>query len=339
MNTDRHSPWTRRDVLRGFSAATSAGLLGLGTGNAAAEPPPETSTIRMIFDPRYPILCYTPQYVAEQFLRIEGFTDVQYVPFGPEVSEAKVLERAEADISAALCPDVVIAIDSGAPIVTLAGLHSGCFELFATEKVRSIRELKNKRVAVTLPEQNFISAIAASIGIDPDDIEWVLAHPNDWTDLLDRGEVDAIGTFPPMNYDLHDRKIGNVILNTATDDPWRSYFCCMVTAREEFVQKYPVATKRALRAIIKANQLCTLEPQRIAQFLVDKGYESSYDYALRTLRDIPYGAWRDYDPEDSVRFYTLRLRDAGMAKKTPQQLISAGTDFRFLNELKKELKA
>ena len=43
-------------------------------------------------------------------------------------------------------------------------------------------------------------------------------------------------------------------------------------------------------------------------------------------------------PEDSVRFYALRLREAGMIKSTPQRLIAQGTDWRFLNELKKELK-
>jgi hypothetical protein len=38
------------------------------------------------------------------------------------------------------------------------------------------------------------------------------------------------------------------------------------------------------------------------------------------------------------RFYALRLREAGMIKSTPQRLIAQGTDWRFLNELKKELK-
>jgi NitT/TauT family transport system substrate-binding protein len=48
--------------------------------------------------------------------------------------------------------------------------------------------------------------------------------------------------------------------------------------------------------------------------------------------------WRDYDPEDTVRFYALRLHEAGMLKSTPQKIIAQGTDWRFLNELKQELK-
>ena len=99
-----------------------------------------------------------------------------------------------------------------------------------------------------------------------------------------------------------------------------------------------MATKRVLRAILKAADLCTSGPERVARLLVDKGYTSNYDYALQTLQEIPYAKWREYDPEDTVRFYALRLHEVGMLKSSPQKLIAQGTDWRFLNELKKELK-
>ena len=112
----------------------------------------------------------------------------------------------------------------------------------------------------------------------------------------------------------------------------------MVTGNREFVRKHPVATKRALRAILKATQVCALEPERTARALVYSGYTGQYDYALQTLKEIPYGRWREYDPEDSVRFYALRLHEAGMIKSSPQKIIADGTDWRFLRELKRELK-
>jgi len=62
-------------------------------------------------------------------------------------------------------------------------------------------------------------------------------------------------------------------------------------------------------------------------------------HALQTLSDVPYRKWRDYNPEDSVRFFALRLHDVGMVKSSPQKLIAQGTDWRFFNELKRELKA
>jgi hypothetical protein len=103
-------------------------------------------------------------------------------------------------------------------------------------------------------------------------------------------------------------------------------------------KKHPIATKRALRAILKGADPCSLEPERAARTLVDDGFTPRYDYALQTMKDLPYNKWRVYDPEDSVRFYALRLREAGMIKSSPQKLIAQGTDWRFPNELKKELK-
>jgi NitT/TauT family transport system substrate-binding protein len=72
--------------------------------------------------------------------------------------------------------------------------------------------------------------------------------------------------------------------------------------------------------------------------MVDRGYTERYDLALKVVKEIPYGQWRQYDTEDTVRFFALRLREVGMLKSTPQQIITRGTDWRFLNELKKELK-
>jgi NitT/TauT family transport system substrate-binding protein len=112
----------------------------------------------------------------------------------------------------------------------------------------------------------------------------------------------------------------------------------MLAGRRTFVQQYPVATKRWLRAILKAADLCAQEPDRAARLLVEKGYTPRYDYALQSLQDVSYRQWREYDPEDSVRFFALRLHEVGMIKSSPQKLIAQGTDWRFFNELKKELK-
>jgi NitT/TauT family transport system substrate-binding protein len=128
-----------------------------------------------------------------------------------------------------------------------------------------------------------------------------------------------------------------VIVNSGLDRPWSQYFCCIVAAHQEFVHKHPVATKRALRAILKATQFCAAEPEKAARFVADKGYR--YDYSLQTMKEIQYASWRDYNAEDTVRFYALRLHEAGMIKSTPTKIIGQGTDWRFFNELKRELKS
>jgi NitT/TauT family transport system substrate-binding protein len=113
----------------------------------------------------------------------------------------------------------------------------------------------------------------------------------------------------------------------------------MLAGSRDYVGRYPVATKRVLRAVLKADELCGSEPSQAARRMVDRGLTPRYDYALQALSEIPYPQWREYDAEDTLRFYALRLHEAGMVKSTPQKIIADGTDWRFLNELKRELKA
>ena len=123
---------------------------------------------------------------------------------------------------------------------------------------------------------------------------------------------------------MREQQIGHVVVNSTVDRPWSQYFCCMLAGNREFVRKHPVATKRALRAILKAADVCALEPEQTAQFLVDKDYAKRYDYALQAIKDLPYGKWREYSPEDTLRFYALRLHEAGMLKFEPAEAYRPG---------------
>ena len=189
------------------------------------------------------------------------------------------------------------------------------------------------------PSKLFIAMFAAYVGLDPHkDIHWV-THPfADQPRLLTEGSIDAFMVGPPWQQERREKKIGHVLVNTTTDKPWSQYLCCLVASTKAFVRQHPVATKRALRALLKAADVCALEPERTARRIVDRGIAPRYDMVLQGLKEIPYGQWRQYDPEDAVRFYALRMHELGMLKSTPQQLIARGTDWRFLNELKKELK-
>jgi NitT/TauT family transport system substrate-binding protein len=172
------------------------------------------------------------------------------------------------------------------------------------------------------------------------DIKWVTSGGYDQSlRLFAEGTVDAFLGFAPQPQELRAKKIGRVILSTTHDRPWSQYFCCMVAANREFVARRPIAAKRALRAILKAADICAQDPERAARFLVAKGYEPRYALALEVLKELPYRRWRDADPEDTLRFHALRLHEVGMIKTNPNKLIAQGTQWRFLNELKKELKA
>jgi NitT/TauT family transport system substrate-binding protein len=185
-----------------------------------------------------------------------------------------------------------------------------------------------------------VTVMAAHVGLDPGkDIHWVIEPSIKPIELFVDGKIDAFIGFPPEPQHLRDRHIGHEILSTAVDRPWSQYFCCMLAGNREFVRNHPVATKRVLRAILKAADICVTEPARAARRIVDGGFTDRYDYALQTLNELPYDKWREYDAEDTIRFYTLRLRDVGFIKSSPQKIIADGTDWRFLNELKRELKA
>jgi NitT/TauT family transport system substrate-binding protein len=216
--------------------------------------------------------------------------------------------------------------------------------LFANERVAGIRDLKGKVVAIpslSSPDHMLVSTMLAYVGIDPDkDVKWIwgLTGADAMALYLER-KADAYLAFAPQGYELRSKKAGRVIVNTAVDRPWSQYFCCVVVGHREYVAKYPNATKRALRAFLKAADICAQDPARAARMLADKGFEPRYEVALEVLKELPYNRWRESDPEDTLRFYALRLHDVGTIKSTPDAIIARGADWRFLRELKKELKA
>jgi NitT/TauT family transport system substrate-binding protein len=332
-------PQTRRRFLTTLSLAGGASLIRAPRG-LAAEEALETTTVRLM---RTPAICHAPQFVAEQLLHAEGFNEVHFVdaPSTVEVNEA--IARGRIDFNLHFASQFVSAIDGGAPITILAGAHVGCFELIANDTVRTMNDLKGKSVGVERLGSSthlFVSVMAAHVGLDPmKDIHWVTDPAAKPSQLFVDGKVDAFLGTPPEPQELHARNIGHVIFNSSVDRPWSQYFCCMLAGNREFVRKYPVATKSVLRAVLKAADFCATDPARAAQGLVDRGFTPRYDYAFEALRTVSYDKWREYDAEDTIRFYALRMHEAGMIKATPQKIIADGTDWRFLNELKRELKA
>jgi NitT/TauT family transport system substrate-binding protein len=327
---------SRRRVLAGLSGIGAAALFHAPC--PAAEGPLETTSVRFV---KSPVICVAPQYAAIELLRDEGLTEVGYVAVGTGDEVVKAIAEGRVDFTLALGINHILVIDAGAPITFLAGVHVGCYELFAGLGIRSISELKGKSVGLAAASPALLRLMALEVGLDPDnDIRWVMDPKVKPLDQFAEGKIDAFFGFPPEPQELHARGAGHVILSTTLDRPWSQYFCCMLAGNREYVRKYPVATKRVLRAILKATDLCVTDPAGVARLLVDRGFTPRYDYALQTLRDVPYAQWRqDYDAEDTVRFYALRLHEAGLIKTIPTKIIAENTDWRFFNELKRELKA
>ena len=329
--------YDRRVFLKTAVLAGAAGIAGMRPAYAA-EPPPETKRLRVA-----QILnnCFAPQYMAGEMLRGEGFSDLQYVRMTGSEQVYPAIAKGGIDLSMAFSSGFVLQADAAAPIVMLAGIHPGCQELVASSRIRSVRDLKGRSVAVSAlnsANHGFLASIVGHVGLDPRrDINWVVLPQEESIRQLADGKVDATIASPPLTYEMRAKKVGYVLLNMTTDRPWSQYFCCVLAGNREFVRKNPVATKRAMRAILKGANLCA-NPEPVAKHLVSRGFYKNHDITLQMLRDLPYARWRDYDAEDTIRFYALRLHEAGMIKSSPKKILAEATDFRILNELKKELK-
>jgi NitT/TauT family transport system substrate-binding protein len=335
--------YDRRHFMKaGFSLA-AAGLVGVAAlGRArptfAEEAPPETTSLRL--PKTLGFTCLAPLQILDDLLREEGFVDIRFVDFTAP-SQEENLAHGEVDFGQDFVSSVTYLKDAGVSTVMLAGVHPACFELRARESIRSVVELKGKRVWAAWPadgSRTMLPIIAASVGLDPlKDLEWVIDDKRDPKDLFAAGEIDAFMTLPPWAQELRALDVGHVILNSALDRPWSQYFCCMLIGNADFVRRNPIATKRVVRAMMMATDICASKPDWVAQRLVDREVWPRYDYVRQGLDDVSYRAWRDYDTEDAVRFYALRLREIGLIKSSPDKIIAEATDLRFIKEVRKEL--
>ena len=139
------------------------------------------------------------------------------------------MRRGEIDFISGFAIQHVKALDAGLPLTVLAGLHAGCFELFAQKNIHGIAELKGKSVGLKLSPEDLLTMMAAQVGLDPvKDIHWVTGPSFDPLTLFAEGKIDAFLGFPPEPQELRARHAGHVIVSTAADRPWSSISaaCC-----------------------------------------------------------------------------------------------------------------
>lgn len=343
----------RRTLLRGvagvgLTAAAAALLPGCGSGaergaepRAAVEGPPETTTIRL---PKVAISTALPLAVASDFLKQEGFTDIQYVsPSRPEAIFAE-FAAGKFDMMVVPAPMATLRIDAGDPIVVLGGVNAGVFQIYGIDAIKSMGDFRAKTLATSGPGQPddvFLAVTLANVGIDVRTEVTVVTHPHaEAVRALVAGEADGMTAYAPFSYELRAKGIGHVILDAGTDRPWSQYFFSMATVHREFLTRNPVATKRALRALLKAVDVAAKDPERGTRAMMDLGFinERLYEATRAELPTIRHDVWRKYDSADTLRFWALRMREGSLIKSTPEQIIGRGADFRSLEELKRELK-
>ena len=148
-----------------------------------------------------PAICLSPQYIAEKFLHMEGFTDVVYMQSG-DVLAASIVAAGKADFTQdGICSSLPL-LDMGSPVMVLSGVNAGCYELFAHDYVKAVSDLRGKRIAIPGIGSNahmLTASMLAYVGIDPTKhVSWVTGSKyDDSAPFIDR-KADAIVAFAPL---------------------------------------------------------------------------------------------------------------------------------------------
>jgi NitT/TauT family transport system substrate-binding protein len=218
MSSQHARPLSRRRFLGRLTLAGTAGLLGVPVERVGAEPPPETTALRLA---RTTSICQAPQYVVEALFEAEGFTDVQFV--GEAARADRTLVSGGAQMGMLFLGPFLLHLDEGAPVVILSGGHVGCLELFAHEPIRTIRDLKGRSVSVIAlgdARHVFLATLMAYIGLDPRKDVTLVAHPpREALRLFEEKQVDAYVASPPTAQELRAKHIGHVVVNSSVDRP------------------------------------------------------------------------------------------------------------------------
>jgi NitT/TauT family transport system substrate-binding protein len=342
----------RRTFLGAAGAALAAACAPNGSGRGETTSPslgpPETTTIRIADTPA----CDPWYWLADPFLREEGFTDIQRGAGGPD--------EGTADLGVFYGNTLAAAVDTGVPVVAVAGTHTGCIELWARPGINSIADLRGKTIAVnritfsvagttgrtaTDFAYGFFVSLLAHVGMQIADVTFVeIGTDKSIVSHFIDGKADAIATGGLNGPLLHGMKNnpGHVILDAGVDKPWGQNYCCLLITNRDWAKAHPVAVKRATRAILRTIDAAKRDLRATAKAAIDQGiFKANPVITEQLLYDVIKDQsfeWRDYDPEDTVRFFTLRLTDAKLIKKTPSQIIADGTDFAYFRRLQKELR-
>jgi NitT/TauT family transport system substrate-binding protein len=312
-------------------------------------PPPEVAVVRFAGAGAAgaPPTCDAQLWVVEETLREEGIQ----AKFGGGLRDGT------ADFVTVYANFQITGIDAGFPLLVLAGGHTGCIEMWAAPGIRSISDLRGKtyqafdRVAKFGDRAaagifyGFLLSTLAHIGLDPAEMK-IVDVPGDHDVERDyrEGRSDvitlAVAAGPLMRRNPSRR--GSVILDTSVDKPWSQNYCCLLATHRDFAKANPVTVKRVTRAFVRAGDLVASDKKAAVRTGLSRFYKDSKVLTAEVLDEtiamLSYD-WREFDPEETVRFFALRLRDAKLVKKSPQQILDEGSDLAYFRQLRKELKA
>jgi len=259
-------------------------------------------------------------------LRAEGFTDVKYLEFRRRASRLRAPGSGDLDISQGFIAPSIVQIDRGTPLLLLAGVHVGCFELFRQRSYPRHPRPRGKTVGntcVRIESPRVPTAMLAYVGLDAGGRQLHrTAARQKRSGSWPKARSTAHMGFPPDPQELRAKKVGHVVVNSVVDGPGPSTSVAWCREPRVVQKQSRLPPKRAIRAILKADQICATQPERAARTLVERDSRRTYDYALQAMKDVPYGHWQDFDAEDAV---PLLWR---YASKKPGYQVEPAEDYR-----------
>jgi len=289
--------------------------------------------------------------LARDDLYKEGITNVTYV--STNFTTRQWLTDDLADVALAHPEFMVATLNAGVPLTILAGLHTACLELWVDRSITSFSGLRGRRISVRVADLTdqfyaFFATILAWIGIDPlRDVHFVEAGLDNYPGMINafkQGRADAVlagGVEGPRLRQIKPLP-GHVLLDTMIAKPWSQYECCHLVANRDWALRNPAATQRVTRAIIRATDRAAKDHPRAAHDAVASGNAGTSGYfqdetLVTQAMDMCTYNWRTAEPEETLRFFSLRLAEANLIKRTPEELIGLGANFAYMRQLRSEL--
>lgn len=228
-------------------------------------------------------LCHAPLQVAMEkgYLDEEGIK-WERVDFGGGDIQA-ALGAGSIDCGFGLVGKFVQPIENGLNMVITSGMHTGCTKILvkADSGINSIADLKGKTIGVSslagseaVTAKRALYAAGVDVSAGSNDVTFAVYSVTDQPVALQNGAVDAIATPDPVATNAEKEYGLNILLDTATTQPYADEYCCVSFVSKELAEKHPEIAAAYTRAVLKASAWVAENPEETAQIQIDGKYVS-----------------------------------------------------------------
>ncbi|KRL66968.1 ABC transporter substrate-binding protein [Companilactobacillus versmoldensis] len=226
------------------------------------------------------------------------------------------------------------AIQNGAQIKAVGGIHQGCIKLLVTKDsaIKSVKDLKGKTIGI--PAQGstpqYVTSIALQhAGLDPKkDVTWKVFSTDLLAKAAEKGQVDAIGTVDPYAYQAQQEDGFKAIIdnnNYSGDQKMadmgmkKDGSCCYLYISNKLIQSNEPKAKAIVKSYQEAADWINKHPEETAHIELSKGYVSKTKFineknVTQILKDEHFELNLKKGKED-LNYYISQLKQAGYLKK------------------------